>query len=181
MEIPRVYVPKHFIMNPLSDDLVPNGRHLVNGLIVLPESDNVRAHVNEIGDDVQSARWHKYNRWCAVDKLKIEGDGISFIGIYYDGTKRFFTGSVNTAWYIKIDSYPDAHSFMTVQQLQELDAAVDQLTEEFITKLRENNEKPKVEQKETMTTQLMKIFDETKVQKLYEEQAVEETGEKGGE
>lgn len=158
MDIPDETVPKYFEMDPQTDDLVPSAMHLVSGVIVLAESDDLRVawapFIPLIGESL--ARAQKYNRWCRIENLKIEGDEMSFIGVYHDGTKRFWTGSVNTAWYIKIDSFPDANSFMTVQQLRELDNKVDKLTEDFIAKLRENDD---AEENPGLKLTLDEVFD----------------------
>lgn len=99
------YVPKFYVMDPKTEDMLPNGRHLVNGMKVLFASPNERGRPEEMGDeDWKRSRVLKYNRWCTVTHLSVDDVKTSFIGLYGDGTKVQWTEPMLRAWFVKIDS-----------------------------------------------------------------------------
>jgi hypothetical protein len=104
-------VPKYFVMNPETDDLLPDGLHLRDGMKVLIENPGIRFEV--VGWERGEKMDHllKWNRWCTVSHVATypnsNGDYIHFVGTYDDGTKRRLAALHSEAWYVKKDSIPD--------------------------------------------------------------------------
>jgi hypothetical protein len=106
------FVPKYFEMNPKTDDLLRKGDRLVDGMVVLLESSELRSDVLGYADAIKSGanpalteialRW---NRWVTVSDLGwADDDRCSFIGIYWDGTKKKIEVPNDLAWYVKKNS-----------------------------------------------------------------------------
>lgn len=97
--------PKFYTMNPTTDDVLPDGGHLANGMKVLIEDSSERGRPEMIDEDWQRDRVMERNRWCTVTHLKVIGNSVSFIGVYDDGTKRRRSAAKNeTAWIVKKES-----------------------------------------------------------------------------
>lgn len=111
MEIPEDIVPKFFIMDPETDDLLPNANHLMNGMIVLIEDSSVRIDTSKVLADWEEERADERNFWCRVSYLDHNGpydNTSSFIAEYHDGTKKKRTYNKSHAWFVKKDSIEDA-------------------------------------------------------------------------
>lgn len=99
------FVSKYYRMDPETEDLFPNGRHLRNGMRVLVGKSGLRVDVNRDDlNDWEEERAFERNRWCTVGALEIKDDGITFIGVYDDGSKMMRTYSIDSPWLVKIDS-----------------------------------------------------------------------------
>lgn len=107
-------VSKWYTMNPLMDELLPNGRLLMPGMMVLVDDQELRQDLYSL-EDPSSYSYEgavylakENNRWCTVQEVEvIEEDGeISFTALYPDGVKRQRQYSINTGWLVKKDSIP---------------------------------------------------------------------------
>lgn len=114
-------VPQFFVMDPSTEDLLPNGDHLVDGMIVLIEDHMARSNLRRLEngnpitgemDSYEGNRALECNRWCTVTNLELHpyrgdmGRLVSFIAVYEDGTKRKRTYNRDYAWFVKLDSIP---------------------------------------------------------------------------
>lgn len=110
IEIPTQLVDRHFEMDPETTRLLLDGTRLRNEMIVLLESDDFRADMEDARSSSTRATSLKYNRWCRVSELtpvpNTQYPEIAFIGIYAEGTQKKFRFSTNFAWYVLIDSIP---------------------------------------------------------------------------
>lgn len=106
------FVNKFYELDPETEDLVPYGDLLMDGMVVLIESPMERARIEltMTENTVRDARVN--NQWCKVTDARIfpvgeHGEEVRFVGIYPDGSK--FQRAMNTsrAWYVKIDSIPE--------------------------------------------------------------------------
>jgi hypothetical protein len=102
-------VPKYYNMNPETEDVVPNGRHLVDGMKVLIENVEERFRPENATKDYEIARLLERNRWAVVSEFEYSPEfrSISFIATYDDGTKVQRRTSAINAWLVKLDSFPD--------------------------------------------------------------------------
>lgn len=107
--IPSEIVSKFYEMDPQTDDLLPNGWRLKNGMVVLSEARLLREDVDKLSEDSSLYWWDKAkerNRWATVSDLSYQGDIVSFVATYADGTKRQRMYSCGYAWLVKLDSIP---------------------------------------------------------------------------
>jgi hypothetical protein len=100
------FVPKYYRMNPKTDELIPNGSGLKNGMRVLIEEPNKRVNTDEDLDNWEEDRALESNRWCTVEALQVDPTGVSFVGVYDDGTKRSRRCAGSHAWLVRKDSIP---------------------------------------------------------------------------
>lgn len=107
------FVPKFYRMNPKTDDLIPNGKYLMNGMRVLVDSSKQRMNRDSELSDWQEDRALEVNRWCTVGALEMIGDSVRFIGVYDDGSKRMRSYTVDQAWLVKIDSVRESANIHT--------------------------------------------------------------------
>lgn len=120
--IPSEIVSKFYETDPQTDDLLPDGEHLKDGMVVLIESRMLREYVSNSDEVVRPYRQDRIkenNRWAAVSHLVYHGDIVSFIATYADGTKRKRTYACGYAWVVKLDSVPND------EQLPTCDHAID--------------------------------------------------------
>lgn len=109
-EINQDFVSKFYRMNPETDDLIPFGDQLVNGMMVLIESNDFRTRADRPLEDWELERALVNNRWCEVSNLRISPPRhdnpvlVEFIGVYEDGTKAKRAYSYSYSWYVKKDS-----------------------------------------------------------------------------
>lgn len=122
------FVPKFYRMNPETDDLLPNGRHLANGMRVLVDSSKLRINMDEDLSDWQEDRALEMNRWCTIGALEVHEGGVRFIGVYDDGSKRMRNYGIDQSWLIKIDSIRDSVNVMTDQYQQVYDLVTSAMT-----------------------------------------------------
>ena len=114
--IPEIFsqlVPKYYTMDPETEDMLPDGTHLANGLRVLIADPDQRERpeklgVNELGvtQDWLRQRLLDRNRWCTVSHFKFTNNGqtVSFVAVYEDGTKSKYNIGASYAWLVKTDS-----------------------------------------------------------------------------
>lgn len=108
------FVAKFYEMDPDVDDLLPDGTHLRNGMVVLIEESLVRADETRCDDRWERPRLLEANRWCEVSYLTVtpryDDSGfhcreisplISFVGVYPDGTKRKRQYDASYAWLVR--------------------------------------------------------------------------------
>lgn len=116
------FVSKYYEMNPETDELVPNGHGLKEGMVVLfdncllrnePRNENTPKSLLE--ENIYKTR--EKNRWCAVKDLEYEGEQMSFIGVYEDGTTRRREFDVKEAWLVKKCSVPEPENLEMVFNL----------------------------------------------------------------
>lgn len=104
------FVDKFHQMDVSSEDVVPNGRSLSNGMVVLAEASGDKVRFSEVIAGVKDWEVDRFlgnNRWCIVTNLDTNENGVRFIGVYSDGTKRRRFATIQEAWFVKIDSIPD--------------------------------------------------------------------------
>jgi len=101
-------VPKFYKMNPATDELLPDGTRLANGMVVLLSSPDFRVRIENPMDDWELARALENNRWCTVSNVRVmDGHGnkiVSFIATYEDGTQSKKTYDTSYSWLAKKDS-----------------------------------------------------------------------------
>jgi len=116
-EFDDTFTAKFYKMDRATDDIVPNGRHLLDGMNVLIENPAEKFDLNwanvvpkfayGIGDE--NLHWvERANRWCVVSDVEFVGDHVTFIGTYEDGTRAPRNYHVSTAWFVKKDTLPEA-------------------------------------------------------------------------
>lgn len=97
------FVPIDYMMDPVTEDLI-RGSDLKEGMVVLIEDPMVRDDPSDLDkEDLRPytiRRIHEASRWCMVTKLE-QGQILSFIGIYGDGTKMHRQYSDRYCWYVK--------------------------------------------------------------------------------
>ena len=97
------FVPIDYMMDPVTEDLI-RGSELKEGMVVLIEDALVREDPKKLDEENTSRtnvlRIWDTSRWCMVTKL-IQGDVMSFIGVYGDGTKMSRMYSDRYCWFVK--------------------------------------------------------------------------------
>jgi hypothetical protein len=103
------FVPRFYRMDPKTEDLLPSGAELADGMKVLIEDPDERAVIKDDMEDWELDRALVRNRWCEVTYLSTRSSGtsISFVAVYEDGTKRKREYSARESWFVKKDSIPD--------------------------------------------------------------------------
>lgn len=118
----RNCVRKYYTLDNKTEDILPNGRHLADGMVVMIEDPDCRERPEEVGKEVRGTdtdwllnRVLLNNRWCTVSHAEIinGGETVQFVGIYEDGTKRSRSMGINKAWLVKIDTIRDSENQMT--------------------------------------------------------------------
>lgn len=98
---------KYHEMDPMSEELLPDGTHLRDGMQVIIERSASREDLDTIHDSASKLENAlRYNRWCTVSDIEHRNSETSFIGEYEDGTKRKILAHTISAWYVKIGSVP---------------------------------------------------------------------------
>lgn len=110
VELIKSLVPKHYEMDPETEDLLFDGTRLLAGMKVLIDNDGMRIRPieSDLEDDSQITKAKKYNRWCTVDEIRYGPQFVHFIGIYDDGSKVKWSEPLGMSWYVKKDSIPTA-------------------------------------------------------------------------
>lgn len=105
------FTPQVYFMNPETDDVLPDGTHLKEGMIVLIEYDNHRedTKAENVWTPLERKRAMRYNRWCLVTNVELlpEAGMVRFVAVYADGFKAQRTHSVEAAWLVKLESLED--------------------------------------------------------------------------
>lgn len=101
-------VEKYYIMNPETEALIPNGRGLKNGMVVLIEDAEMRIDLSRANLNASDLfRAVQYNRWCEVSNITVEDHGpgkmsvVTFVGTYEDGTQHKRWAGLNKGWLAK--------------------------------------------------------------------------------
>lgn len=105
------FVPKHYQMDPETEDVLINGSELLPGMIVLIGSDIMRMHIGDPADAInydQAMRWNRWFKVVSVDFTHVAGFGtlVSIVGEYEDGVKMHHRVDTTMGWYVKKDSIP---------------------------------------------------------------------------
>lgn len=101
------FVPKYYVMDPETEEIVFDGTCLENGMVVLIANPNERARPEtDWSRDWSLDRLNECNRWCKVSKVTVfpEINVVHFIGTYEDGTQRKRKYSIDESWIVKKDS-----------------------------------------------------------------------------
>lgn len=101
------FVPKYYVMDPETEELVFDAMDLRNGMVVLIADPDERTRP-ELGNDRdwEMDRLLERNRWCTVSKIDVspETNSVYFLATYEDGTQRKRQYSITQAWLAKKDS-----------------------------------------------------------------------------
>lgn len=117
-ESQSIFIDQYYEMNPAFEDVLPDGTHLKDGMIVLIESPLYRMSVDIDPENFDPAKRYvarTLNRWCTVSPGSIKiipgcPDVVTFVGVYADGGKIKRISKVQDAWIVKLDSLPfDPH------------------------------------------------------------------------
>lgn len=97
--------PQYYRMNPAEECVIPSGKLLTEGMVVLLENPSLKADIVKALTDDEAA-WHAniQNRWCRVTHLDTSSSFTVFVGVYADNwqaTRVIVTGH---SWIVKIDS-----------------------------------------------------------------------------
>lgn len=119
---PLMFVPRFYEMDPGEEVLIPEGKGLKDGMVVLIESYQKRREVDptkqtEFSDFKKSPEAFesakRWNRWMTISSVKfLEGDQvqedlITFVGTFEDGTQKKYNVLNHMAWLAKIYSLPE--------------------------------------------------------------------------
>lgn len=111
-----LFVSRFYEMQPATDELLPNGRNLTDGMCVLIDDQNLRQSLNVLmhpdntmyEEILYKAR--ESNRWCIVSELEIldhlNFQVVVFTACYPDGLRRQRIVPLEKAWLVKADSIP---------------------------------------------------------------------------
>lgn len=101
------FVERYYQMNPETEDMLPNGGAIRNGMIVLIADPDQRVIVKEAFLDWELDRALVRNRWAKVSHVMRDNSSVVFIAEYEDGTKKQRMVSFRSAWLVKKASMPD--------------------------------------------------------------------------
>lgn len=101
-------VDQTFRMNPDTEDMIPDARHLKDGMVVLLEDASEYAVIH-YRYKMFFDQWPKamvVNRWCTVSEIRMSQvkRAVYFTGTYSDGSKNRREAPMDAAWYVKLDS-----------------------------------------------------------------------------
>lgn len=108
------YVDKYYEMDPESEDLLDNGSLVIDGMKVLIEDPDFRQNIYDGMTALEISNARMTNRWATVEKAKLLGDRLSFVGVYDDGIKRKVVREIALAWLVKKDSIPRIDTLMNL-------------------------------------------------------------------
>lgn len=100
-------VPKYYVMDPNTEDLLFDGSELRNGMVVLAAEPFIRYNTMDFAEGDEEFQWgaNEWNRWCTVSRLVYPTtDIVEFVGIYADDTKLKRAVKLRRPWYVKADS-----------------------------------------------------------------------------
>lgn len=99
------FVPKFYQMDPRTEELIPDGRILSDGMVILLADPNHRGRPEKMSAaDWELDRVMERNRWCTISNVSIRGNLLTFVATYEDGTKRKRSESTDTPWLVHKDS-----------------------------------------------------------------------------
>jgi hypothetical protein len=121
-------VPKYYVMDPKTEDMLPSGRFLANGMKILTANPNERVRPEEATTDWLRNRLMELNRWQTVTQLEVGATLIKFVGVYEDGAKVAQRCSVNEAWLVKTDSITESNKLATARYAEVFALVEDAMT-----------------------------------------------------
>jgi hypothetical protein len=155
-------VPKFYDMDPKTEDMLPSGRYLANGMKVLIASSNTRSRTDDLSVDWVHDAAITNNRWCTVTHLEVINNHTRFVGVYEDGTKRMRVAATTEAWLVKIDSITEANKLATARYAEVFALIEDAMTVAMEIDSSEEPDGDKVNQviakAEAVTTALLGTF-----------------------
>lgn len=111
------FVDQFYEMNPETEAVVPNGRNLKNGMLVLVDDYKLRQDLfwlkdGRRGDEGFAKALYlarERNRWCTVTECEVyENPGeklmVGFTAAYDDGTRRRRVVDLSVGWIVKLES-----------------------------------------------------------------------------
>jgi hypothetical protein len=109
------FIEQYYEMVPETEDVMPSGEDLEEGMRVVVEDPTSRKNLDELRYHIERgtafspallATARMTNRWCEVTDVAIWDDEgyITFVGVYDDGVKRQRKHPIDTAWIVKKDS-----------------------------------------------------------------------------
>jgi hypothetical protein len=119
-----MFVPKHYQMDPATEDLLGDSTDLAPGMMVLVAYDHLRMHVGDPIDGQNYNRAMRYNRWFTIVSAtfrhtQTHGTVTEIVGEYEDGVKmKLDSLSLQTPWYVKKITLPEGpvdHSAIDVE------------------------------------------------------------------
>lgn len=103
------FVRKYYQMDPATEDLLPHGGLLENGMEILIQDqfrrmtlELIHSESPQYGQYLENAR--RWNRWMIVENVMIDQENVYFVGVFRDGTKKKYNVGFQEAWYVKLDS-----------------------------------------------------------------------------
>ena len=109
MEHVEEYVDRYYQMDPETEDMVPSGDRLKNGMRVLIAQPSLRENVvpERLAQPDNVANAQVWNRWCIVTHVTTWSNSrVTFVGIYDNGVKLPRNVENQEAWIVKKDSIP---------------------------------------------------------------------------
>jgi hypothetical protein len=108
-----IYVPKYYVMDPETDDVIPTGEELKVGMVVLTELSAKRIDISRAVGSMSASEIEQlnvFNRWGKVVSHPVfdKSNTVYFVLEYDDGTKHQIQMNKYQAWYVKKDSLPDS-------------------------------------------------------------------------
>lgn len=111
-EIPSSLIISDYLTGP-DEDILPSGRHLKEGMIVLIELPSLRRYDGQSVAEMPREERRSIlaeARWCRVSQLDLITTlhHVKFTGIYCDGSKVRRMYAAHAAWIVKTYSIPPA-------------------------------------------------------------------------
>jgi hypothetical protein len=121
-------VERHYTMNPKTEVLMPNAGDMRNGMVVLVAGVMYRFEIlGKTTDDyprhVQNSLLI-WNRWCTVKDVKVNGERVSFTGVYEDGREVPRVCRKDMAWLVKTDAVMDNPAVIASERRRKIHTAV---------------------------------------------------------
>lgn len=110
------FVPRYYEMDPETEEYLPSGAMLRDGMVVLNADPERRAEIRNKMTEREIYRARTANRWAKIESYRVPSsplDGVlpssikRFVATYEDGTKRRFDAETDQAWLVKKDSIPE--------------------------------------------------------------------------
>ena len=97
-------VDADFKMDPETEELIPNGTMLKEGMEIISYHRDLLVDIRSINSEKHEEEFVELlvnNRWCTIEKLKIEGDEVKFVAIYADGPRILRQVHIGYPWIAK--------------------------------------------------------------------------------
>lgn len=100
---PNGMVDKWYEMDPEVEELIYDGTELVEGMVILIESPEMRVDVREVLTDEQLFRARRTNRWMMISRIMLSPDRthVTFLAEFEDGVKSKLDFEVRESWLCK--------------------------------------------------------------------------------